>query len=129
VGLKYKLGYDDSLDVVGVHLVAGLWGTIGAGLLAVEGGLFYGGGVDQTVVQILIALAAVTVSGVVRLVKPDRAIYDHHIAAFGLEPEATFFTDDSPANIEAAKAAGWTAFLFEGPDKLTADLRSCGIAI
>jgi Amt family ammonium transporter len=68
VGLKYRLGYDDSLDVVGVHLVAGLWGTIGAGLLAVEGGLFYGGGVDQTVVQILIALAAVTVSGVVTLV-------------------------------------------------------------
>jgi Amt family ammonium transporter len=68
VGLKYKLGYDDSLDVVGVHLVAGLWGTVGAGLLAVEGGLFYGGGVDQTVVQILIALAAVTYSGVITLV-------------------------------------------------------------
>ena len=34
VGLKYRLGYDDSLDVVGVHLVSGLWGTIGAGLLA-----------------------------------------------------------------------------------------------
>jgi ammonium transporter, Amt family len=68
VGLKYRLGYDDSLDVVGVHLVAGLWGTIGAGLLAVEGGLFYGGGVDQTVVQILIALAAVAFSGVVTLV-------------------------------------------------------------
>src|SRR3712207_2758259 len=28
VGLKYRLGYDDSLDVVGVHLVGGLWGTI-----------------------------------------------------------------------------------------------------
>ena len=28
VGLKYKLGYDDSLDVVGVHLVGGLWGTL-----------------------------------------------------------------------------------------------------
>ncbi len=68
VGLKYRLGYDDSLDVVGVHLVAGLWGTIGAGLLATSGGLFYGGGVDQTVVQILVALAAVTVSGVVTLV-------------------------------------------------------------
>ncbi len=33
IGLKYKFGYDDSLDVVGVHLVAGLWGTIGIGLL------------------------------------------------------------------------------------------------
>ena len=28
IGLKYKLGYDDSLDVVGVHLVGGLWGTL-----------------------------------------------------------------------------------------------------
>ena len=28
VGLKYKFGYDDSLDVVGVHLIGGLWGTL-----------------------------------------------------------------------------------------------------
>ena len=53
VGLKFRLGYDDSLDVVGVHLVAGVWGTIGAGLLATATGLFYGGGIDQTVIQIL----------------------------------------------------------------------------
>ncbi|MGG5258524.1 ammonium transporter [Phycicoccus avicenniae] len=68
VGLKYKLGFDDSLDVVGVHLVAGLWGTIGAGLLATSGGLFYGDGVQQTVVQVLVALASLLVSGVVTLV-------------------------------------------------------------
>ena len=68
VGLKFRLGYDDSLDVVGVHLVAGLWGTIGAGLLATSTGLFYGGGIDQTVVQILIALSSLIVSGVVTLV-------------------------------------------------------------
>jgi Amt family ammonium transporter len=53
VGLKYKLGYDDSLDVVGVHLVGGLWGTLAVGLFASAAttagvdGLFYGGGVDQ----------------------------------------------------------------------------------
>ena len=53
IGLKYKLGYDDSLDVVGVHLVGGLWGTISIGFLATAAspagidGLFYGGGVDQ----------------------------------------------------------------------------------
>ena len=34
VGLKFRLGYDDSLDVVGVHLVGGLVGTIGVGFLA-----------------------------------------------------------------------------------------------
>ena len=53
VGLKYRFGFDDSLDVVGVHLVGGLVGTIGVGLLgtatATAGvdGLLYGGGVDQ----------------------------------------------------------------------------------
>ena len=54
IGLKYKFGYDDSLDVVGVHLVGGLWGTLAVGFLAHRGrsgwtsnGLFYGGGVDQ----------------------------------------------------------------------------------
>ena len=53
VGLKYKLGYDDSLDVVGVHLFGGLWGTLAVGFLATEAapagvnGLFYGGGFDQ----------------------------------------------------------------------------------
>ena len=62
VGLKYRLGYDDSLDVVGVHLVAGLWGTIGAGLLATSTGLFYGGGGEQTVLQILIALISLALS-------------------------------------------------------------------
>ncbi|KHO18311.1 ammonium transporter [Mycolicibacterium setense] len=53
VGVKEKLGYDDSLDVVGVHLVGGVVGTLLVGFFASEGmpnavnGLFYGGGVDQ----------------------------------------------------------------------------------
>lgn len=37
VSLKYKLGYDDSLDVVGVHLVGGIVGTLLVGLLAIDG--------------------------------------------------------------------------------------------
>src|SRR5690606_23251943 len=56
IGLKTKFGYDDSLDVVGVHLVAGLWGTVGVGLLAVDTGLFWGGDYKQLVVQVVIAL-------------------------------------------------------------------------
>lgn len=50
VGLKYKFGLDDSLDVVGVHLVGGIVGTVLIGLFSVEEGaggvegLFYGGG-------------------------------------------------------------------------------------
>ncbi|MGV0791870.1 ammonium transporter [Mycolicibacterium sp. XJ1819] len=64
ISLKYKLGYDDSLDVVGVHLVSGLWGTVAIGLLATETGLFYGGGAAQLVVQVVIAAAAVVFTGI-----------------------------------------------------------------
>ena len=61
VGLKYKLGFDDSLDVVGVHLVGGAIGAISLGFLAaypVAGtaqatGLLYGGGFTQLGRQIL----------------------------------------------------------------------------
>ncbi|GAA2221405.1 ammonium transporter [Promicromonospora sukumoe] len=74
VGLKYKFGYDDSLDVVGVHLVGGLVGTILIGFFATNGrydsfyfegslnGLFYGGGVTQLLTQIVAALVAVVYS-------------------------------------------------------------------
>ncbi|MFZ1382140.1 MAG: ammonium transporter [Scrofimicrobium sp.] len=65
VGLKFRFGFDDSLDVVGVHLVGGLVGTVLIGLFATEGGLFYGGGVGLLITQILIAVAALVVSGVV----------------------------------------------------------------
>ncbi|ASR54236.1 ammonium transporter [Cellulomonas sp. CW35] len=68
VGLKYKFGYDDSLDVVGVHLVGGLVGTVLIGFLAADTGLLFGGGVDQLLIQVIIALVAVVFSGVVTLV-------------------------------------------------------------
>jgi len=44
VRLKFKFDYDDSLDVVGVHGVGGIWGTLSAGLFATVGGtgLLYG---------------------------------------------------------------------------------------
>jgi len=64
VGLKYRFGFDDSLDVVGVHLVGGLVGTVGIGFLAGEGGLLFGDGVKLLVVQVLIALVAILVSAV-----------------------------------------------------------------
>ena len=53
VGLKYKFGFDDSLDVVGVHLVGGILGSLCVGLFATPDanplgadGLFYGGGCE-----------------------------------------------------------------------------------
>ena len=69
VGLKYKLGYDDSLDVVGVHLVGGIVGTVLIGLVSTASapggvdGLFYGGGLKPLVIQVLTALFAIVWSG------------------------------------------------------------------
>jgi ammonium transporter, Amt family len=74
VGLKYKLGYDDSLDVVGVHLVGGLWGTLSVGFLATAAapagvdGLFYGGGVDQLWRQAVGAFAVLFYSLILTLI-------------------------------------------------------------
>ncbi|MEJ7635261.1 ammonium transporter [Aeromicrobium sp.] len=72
IGLKYRFGFDDSLDVVGVHLVGGLVGTILIGLLAtrtnVEAlgfgspGLFYGGGLDQLGRQVVAAVVVLAYS-------------------------------------------------------------------
>ncbi len=36
VDLKFKLGYDDSLDIVGIHLVAGVVGTLYLGFFAID---------------------------------------------------------------------------------------------
>lgn len=65
ISFKFKLGYDDALDVVGIHLVGGILGTLLVGFLAVPEapngaqGLFYGGGLD------LLGRQAVAVAAVV----------------------------------------------------------------
>ena len=71
----------------------------------------------------------VTVSGDIGLIKPDKAIYDHHVAAFDLEPSATLFIDDSAKNVAGAKAAGWQSVQFVNPEMLRADLNNLGIAV
>jgi ammonium transporter, Amt family len=60
IGLKHRLGFDDALDVVGVHLVGGAFGAVSLGLLALypltsaqHKGLFFGGGLGQLGVQAL----------------------------------------------------------------------------
>jgi Amt family ammonium transporter len=79
-GLKFKLGFDDSLDVVGVHLVGGLAGTLLVGLLAapespaingvtgVSRGLFYGGGFAQLERQAVGAFSVLFYSATVTLI-------------------------------------------------------------
>ena len=69
VGLKFRWGFDDSLDVVGVHLVSGIIGTVALGFIAlptdgVGGGLFYGGGLTQLWAQLAAAGIAIAYSAV-----------------------------------------------------------------
>jgi len=60
VSIKYALGFDDSLDVVAVHLVGGIWGSLSIGLFGTSGvnslgldGVFYGGGTTLLLKQAL----------------------------------------------------------------------------
>lgn len=60
VGLKYVFNIDDSLDVVGVHLVGGIWGSLSVGFFGTAAvnsigldGIFYGGGTELLIKQLL----------------------------------------------------------------------------
>ncbi|MDQ0455124.1 HAD family hydrolase [Rhizobium paknamense] len=69
----------------------------------------------------------VTVSGEIGLIKPDVAIYERHARDFDLSPAHAIFIDDSVANVEGAKLAGWQAVHFESPEKLKRDLQAYGL--
>ncbi|MEY9776379.1 ammonium transporter [Arthrobacter sp. MW3 TE3886] len=68
IELKFRLGFDDSLDVVGVHLIGGIIGTLLIGFFATDAapnkvnGLFYGGGFDLLGVQTLATVAVLAYS-------------------------------------------------------------------
>ncbi len=68
IELKFKLGFDDSLDVVGIHLVGGLIGTIYLGFFATGTGLFVGGGAEQLLVQVIAAVGVLVYSFVVAFI-------------------------------------------------------------
>lgn len=68
VDLKFKLGYDDSLDVVGIHLVAGMVGTLYLGFFAIDTGLFTGGDFGQLVTQAIAGFGVLIYSFVVALI-------------------------------------------------------------
>lgn len=71
ISLKYKFKYDDSLDVVGIHLVGGIVGTLMIGIIASEAaptgvnGLLFGGGFDQLTVQAIGAFSVMFYSFIV----------------------------------------------------------------
>ncbi len=86
-GLKFKFGYDDSLDVVGVHGVGGFTGTILIGFFGEGTGLLAGGDWKQLVVQLVIALVAILYSAVITA-----------IIAFALEKTIGWRVTEAPGS-------------------------------
>ncbi len=68
IDLKFNLGFDDSLDVVGIHLAGGIIGTLWIGLFGNGVGLFFGHGFDQLIAQAVGAGAVLIYSFVVALI-------------------------------------------------------------
>jgi Amt family ammonium transporter len=68
IDLKFKLGFDDSLDVVGIHLIGGLIGTLYLGIFANGTGLIYSGSGTQLLVQAIAAFSVLAYSFVLAFV-------------------------------------------------------------
>ena len=111
VGLKYKFGYDDSLDVVGVHLVGGLAGSLLVGVFATKdapagvNGLLFGGGFDQLNRQLIASLAVLAYSFIVTYLIAK--IIDKTIG-FRISPEAEAKGIDLSEHAESAYELGGT---------------------
>jgi Amt family ammonium transporter len=109
IGLKFRFGYDDSLDVVGVHFVGGVVGVLLIGLLATEvmtggpQGLFFGGGFAQLGKQVL---AAVVVAAYAFVVSFVLAKLIDRIFGFRLSPEDETTGVDFTQHAETAYAEG-----------------------
>lgn len=62
----------------------------------------------------------------VQLIKPEPAIFAMASQRFGVAPAELIFFDDSPANVAAARAAGWQALLFSSAAQAEQDLCTAG---
>ncbi|MDH6463157.1 Amt family ammonium transporter [Micromonospora sp. A200] len=137
VGLKYKLGFDDSLDVVGVHFVAGWIGSLSIGFFAtlqvnsaIEGlggseGLFYGGGLTQLgrqalgsgIVSVYSFAVAVVIALAVKALIGLRSDAEDEVAGIDVAEHAESAYDMSPTTGSAGGGAFALAGLTPGAGK------------
>jgi len=64
-----------------------------------------------------------------RLIKPDRAIFEHTIQRVGVRPEEALLVDDREANVEAARATGLRAIQFQSVGQLREELRGMAFGV
>jgi 2-haloacid dehalogenase len=67
------------------------------------------------------------ISGEVKMVKPDPAIFEHALNKFGKRANECVYIDDSLANIQQAQKLGFNAVHFQSPEQLKEDLQRLGI--
>jgi putative hydrolase of the HAD superfamily len=65
----------------------------------------------------------IVISGEIRLLKPDPAIFEYIVARFSLDPRNTTFVDDHLPNIESAGRLGFKTLLFSDPVQCRSDLQ------
>jgi putative hydrolase of the HAD superfamily len=70
-----------------------------------------------------------TFSAEVRLIKPDRAIYEHTLEGLGVKPDETLFVDDREVNVQSAREMGIQALRFRSLAQLRKDLEAMGFPI
>jgi putative hydrolase of the HAD superfamily len=68
-------------------------------------------------------------SGEVRRVKPEPEIYEHCIAALGVEPSEALFIDDRDINLQQARTAGIRGIRFQSVEQLRKDLQALGFPV
>lgn len=85
--------------------------------------------IAQKLYPFLARFRDIVVSAHEGVIKPDAAIYEILLKRNALEAQDCLFIDDSPANVEGAKAVGLNAVLFVSPDRLQSDLRAYGHAV
>ena len=66
-------------------------------------------------------------SGEVKLVKPDPAIFQRMLDKIGRRPEECVFIDDNPANVVAARALNIVTIQYQSPEQLERELQQLGI--
>ena len=69
------------------------------------------------------------ISGIEGVAKPDRRIFQILLRRYRLEPAATVFIDDSPANVDAARGLGLIAVRYTSAGELRSQLGSLGLAV
>lgn len=71
----------------------------------------------------------ILLSGEVRLLKPDRRIFEVFLDTFRIEPTRAIFIDDRSENVEAAINLGMRGIVFRDPQALRVELTQAGLLV